>query len=226
MVLSSFLDRRLHEHPQTSRAGMARGRAAMTALTSCKRAALVVAALSLLALGVAVLANLGLLPLDDNVRGFAMGLGASGLLPALLLWFTPGDFRDSAPRALMRRYYREFFPPMACYFVVMLMWKRLIAGVDIVWLRVLVALLPAAFIALAIRAIARYVRDSDELQRRIELESVGIAAGLASMACMAAGFLQSAKLIELRADMAMLLVFPAICVFYGVARIFIGLRYL
>lgn len=194
-------------------------------MTGCRRAAIAVFCISLVSLALSAGAGWLRLPVGDTARGFLAGLGVGGLFLALLLWFTPGGIHDSAPKALARRYYREFFPPMACYAVVMLIWKRLLDGVDATWLRAAVALLPAVFIALAIRAVTRFVRDSDEMQRRIELESVAISAGLVSMGYMTAGFLQSAKLIAVSGTAAMLMVFPAICMVYGFAKIFIARRY-
>ena len=194
-------------------------------MTGCRRAAIVVFCISLVSLALSAGAGWLRLPVGDAARGFLAGLGVGGLFLALLLWFTPGGIHDSAPKALARRYYREFFPPMAAYTVVMLFWGRLLRHVDATWLRTLVALLPALLVALAMRAIARYVRDSDEMQRRIELESVGIAAGLVSIGYMTAGFLQSAKLIAVSGSVAMLMVFPAICMVYGIAKIFIARRY-
>ena len=64
---------------------------------------------------------------------------------------------------------------MAAYVGIMLVWKRLLDLVDATWLRVLVALLPALLVCWVLRAFVRYVRDSDEMQRRIELESGAIA---------------------------------------------------
>ena len=194
-------------------------------MTSCKRAALVALAVSLAALAAAMGAWLSAAPVSDTLRGMLTGFGVGGLFVALLLWFTPGNLRDSAPPALARRYYREFFPPMAAYVVVMLVWGQLLRNVDAAWLRTLIALLPALLVALTMRAIARYILASDEMQRRIELESVAFAAGLVSMGYMTAGFLQSAKLIAVSGSTAMLLVFPATCMAYGVAKIFIARRY-
>ncbi len=164
-------------------------------------------------------------PVPHRLVDFGLGLSFGGVLAAAMLWFTPGSFRDVATPALTRRYYREFGPPMAAYVVVMLAWKPLLGSIEQPWLRVLVALLPALLVFLAIRAIARYVRDSDEMQRRIELESVGLAAGAVSTLYMSAGFLQGAKLIAIGATPAMLWMFPLLCMAYGIARIFIARRY-
>ena len=115
---------------------------------------------------------------------------------------------------------------MLAYAMVMVFWKQLLTGVQVTWLRAAVAVLPAALVLLALRSIMRYVRDSDEMQRRIELESIAIAAGFTSAAFLTAGFLQSAKLIAVQSTSAMLMVFPSICLAYGLAKLVIARRYL
>ena len=42
---------------------------------------------------------------------------------------------------------------------------------------------------------------------------------------MAAGFLQTAELIDVPSKVAMLWVFPALCLTYGIAKVFIARRY-
>ena len=194
-------------------------------MTPCRRAALLVGTGSLLVGATVAVATWQHWPLKPYALGVIAGLATTGLLLALVLWFSPARFQDAATPALTRRYYREFAPPMTLYFVVMMGWKPLLRVLDATWLRVAVALLPAVLMALVIRAVARYVRDSDEMQRRIELESIGLAAGVVSTAYMSAGFLQSAKLIAIGAATAMLWVFPLLCVSYGVAKAVIGRRY-
>ncbi|WP_369942236.1 hypothetical protein [Xanthomonas medicagonis] len=192
-------------------------------MSGCKRAAIVALCVSL-----AMLLATPWLPLqhDNYLRGIWVGVAVGGLFLAPLLWWSPGGLRDSAPPALARRYYREFGLPMLFYVGVMLCWKRLLGSVDAHWLRVVVALLPALLVALVIRAVARFVRDSDEMQRRIELESIAIAAALVSGGYMAAGFLQAAEMIALPASAAMLWVFPLLCMTYGIAKSVNARRYL
>ena len=73
---------------------------------------------------------------------------------------------------------------MAAYVGVMLVWKQLLdLGRAPTWLRVLVALLPALLVGWMLRAFVRYVRDSDEMQRRIELESGAIAGAAGQRRC-------------------------------------------
>lgn len=163
-------------------------------------------------------------PLTDMSRGLWVGLGVGGAFGSLLVWCLP-DMSDSVPRALSRRYLRELMPAIAVYVGVMLVWRRLLGMVDATWLRVVVALLPVLLVAWVMRAFVRYVRDSDEMQRRIELESGAIAALLLSGAYMAAGFLQTAAIIDVPAKVAMLWVFPLLSVMYGVVKVFIARRY-
>ncbi|WP_372392718.1 hypothetical protein ACCQ05_01590 [Xanthomonas sp. NCPPB 3582] len=163
--------------------------------------------------------------MSDYTQGLLIGCGIGGLLVALMLYVGRGSLRDSAPPALVRRYRKEFAPPMLGYVAVMLCWRHLLASVQTNAMRVLIALLPALLLMLAIRAVARFVRDSDEMQRRIELESIAIAAGLVSMTYMTAGFLQSAQLIAVPAAAAMIWVFPALCMTYGFTKAINARRY-
>ncbi|MEB1529488.1 hypothetical protein [Xanthomonas sp. WHRI 7945] len=185
-------------------------------MNRCRRSAIIVLCVSMVML--AATSSLRLLRGDDYFRGLWLGLCIGGIFLALMLWWSSGSMRDSAVPALARRYYREMGLPMLMYIAVMLCWKRLLDSVDADWARVLIALLPAVLVALVIRAVARFVRDSDEMQRRIELESIAIAAALVSGGYMTAGFLQAAGMIALPASAAMLWVFPLLCATYGIAK--------
>ncbi|NJC50252.1 UNVERIFIED_ORG: multisubunit Na+/H+ antiporter MnhE subunit [Xanthomonas campestris] len=187
-------------------------------MSRCRRNALLALCLGAGLLAVSALGRWQLLPLSAHLAGLCAGAGVSCLVLSLLLLLSRGSLRDSTRPALARRYYREFGVPMGLYVVVMLFWRYLLAHVDPSWARVLIALLPAVLVALVIRAVARYVRDSDEMQRRIELESIAIAAGLVSGAYMTGGFLQAAELIDIPAMVAMLWVFPMLCAIYGVTK--------
>jgi hypothetical protein len=160
----------------------------------------------------------------DRVLGLATGLGVGLWFAAAMLWFTP-DMSDAVPKRLSRRYQREVWPAMTAYVLSMLVWKRVLGMVDATWLKVVVALFPALFVLWVMRAFVRYVRDSDEMQRRIELESGSIAGLLVSGLYLALGFLQTAELIAIPSKVAMIWVFPLLCIVYGIAKIFIARRY-
>jgi hypothetical protein len=194
-------------------------------MPTCRRKALWMLAASLALLVLAWAAMEPRWDLGARLVGFFTGMGVGGIFAAALLWFSP-DMSDAVPKSLLRRYYRDMGWAMGAYVAVMLVWKRLLDMVGATWLRVLVALFPALLVVWVMRAFVRYVRDSDEMQRRIELESGSVAALLVSAGYMAAGFLQTADLIAIPAKVAMLWVFPALCFTYGIAKVFISRRYL
>lgn len=164
------------------------------------------------------------LPVSDTLDGMLYGMGAGCLLGVAIKWFMPAPC-DSATPALRRRYLREFLPPMAAYVLLVLLSVWLLKRIDAAPLRALVALMPLPPIAFALRAIMRFIRDADELQRRIELEAVSISTAFVSFAYLTGGFLQSARVIEVRAADAMLWVFPLTCLAYGVVKVVVSRRY-
>ena len=183
---------------------------------------------TLFLLGCLLLALAILLPrytdLSDTGTGLLYGLAVGTLLAGLLRRWLPEPC-DTAPPALRRRYLREFLPPMAGYLVALWISLTLLKQVEAEWLRALVALLPLPPIGFAMRAIVRYIRDTDELQRQIELEAVSIATALVSMLYLAGGFLQAAKVVDVPAAAAMIWVFPLVCLVYGLAKILVARRY-
>ena len=194
-------------------------------LPTCRRRALWALALSLASLVVGGLSQWLDWGLPDRVNGFLMGISLGGGFGAALLWFTP-DMSDAVPKKLARRYQREVSIAMGTYVLVMLFWKQALGLFEATWLRVLVALFPALLVCWVMRAFVRYVRDSDEMQRRIELESCSISAMLVAAGYLGAGFLQSAKLIQVPATIALIGVFPLLCLIYGVTKIVVTRRYL
>ena len=99
-------------------------------------------------------------------------------------------------------------------------------GIDPLPLRALVAVLPVLPLALMMRAALRYLREIDELQRRIETEAIGIASLLVALLYFAGGLLQKAKVVDLDAAMAMIWVFPLLCAVYGITKMVLTRRYL
>jgi hypothetical protein len=194
-------------------------------LPTCRRKALLFGGLSLATLLAAWGAHAASVPVSPWVLGLVSGFGVGGLFAAGLLWWMP-DNSDAVPKRLTARYHREIAVPLAGYFLAVAALKPLLQRTDAVALRTLVSLLPAMFVLGVMRAFVRYVRDSDELQRRIELEAGAVAGLLISAAYLAAGFLQTAKLIAIPSAVAMLWVFPMLCFSYGFTKVVIARRYL
>ena len=197
---------------------------AFASLPQCRRKALFCLAGGAFSMALAGVAHLQGWPLGDHLLGLLTGLGVGLWFSSALLWVTP-DMSDAVPKRLIRRYQREMWPAMTAYVLAMLVWKRLLGLADATWLKVLIALFPALLVLWVMRAFVRYVRDSDEMQRRIELESGSVAGLVTSGAYLSAGFLQSAGLIDIPSKVAMIWVFPMLCLVYGVAKLVIARRY-
>lgn len=163
-------------------------------------------------------------PMSDTASGFLSGMAVGCLFAALLRWRMP-DPCDTGTPALRSRYLREFVPAMAGYVITLFLSLWLLKRVDEPGLRALIALLPVPAIGMALRAIARYIRDVDELQQRIELEAVSFAAVFVSLAYITGGFLQLAKVIDIPSGVAMIWVFPTICLSYGLAKLVVARRF-
>jgi hypothetical protein len=129
-------------------------------------------------------------------------------------------------RPVHRRYLREFIPAMLGYVLLILgsmSWLRF--GQPPAHWRPVIALLPVFPILLVMRAMVRVIRDSDELERRIELEAVAISALLVGTGFFSAGLLASASVIELAGDSVAVWVLPALCGTYGIAKCWAVRRY-
>lgn len=124
-----------------------------------------------------------------------------------------------------RRYKREFGSAMAAYVVVLMLSIWALKHVDATALRVLLALAPVVPVALAGHAIMRFVRDSDELQRRIMLEGAALGALVLTMGSFSLGLLVSAGLLPMRADLALIMVLPAYSALYGLFACLAARRY-
>lgn len=162
--------------------------------------------------------------LPDFLSGVLYGLAIGLLFVAVVRAFRPEGCDEVTP-AVRRRYLREILPAMVGYIAAVFLSVWLLKRVDAPALRALIALLPVPGIALAMRAIVHRIRDADELQRRIEVEAVSIAAAFVSLGYLAAGFLQRAKVIDVPSSTAMIWVFPLVALSFGVAKAVLGRRY-
>jgi len=125
-------------------------------------------------------------------------------------------------RAVHKRYHRELFPAMGIYVVLMLGSVWLLKRIDDLWLRALVTLLPVLPLLLVVRAIFRVIRGQDELERRIDLESIATATAVGSVAFFAYGLLLSAKIVPpLDGATVAIWVWPALCFSYGLAKVLV-----
>ena len=186
-----------------------------------------------IALGCFALAGAGHWLLHWNRGGVHtwLGIGAGYLLGAGVFLLVPRWWREHCDEMYARpagkRYIRALWPILIFYSLALFGSIRMIKhGIESLPLRAVVAVLPALAILMLMRAALRYLREIDELQRRIETEAIGVASLLLSVLYFAGGLLQKAKVIDVGAASAMIWVFPLLMLFYGIAKYVFTKRYL
>ena len=168
--------------------------------------------------------------LSETTQGFVTGLafGLAGMWLGFRLmprWWRAQCDEEMQTR-VSREYRRSVMTAMTIYALLLFAsigWLK--RGIEPLPLRAVVAILPVLPIVWVMRAFLRYLRGIDELQRRIELEGVGVAALLVSLAYLTAGFLQQAKVIDIPSGVAMIWVFPLVCLGYAAGKFMAVRRY-
>lgn len=168
------------------------------------------------------------------IAGFLlMFRGGTGLRLLGLAMFALGlPWLAYSGRFLMRersrpadwRYLRHFMPAMLLYMVVMLYVWPLQHGMPPGWLKTATVLSPMLPIVWVIWASIRYVLASDEMQRLQHLEALAIGVSVVSVVSLALGFLGAARIIAVDGPLALMMVYPAVCISYGATRCFLVWR--
>ncbi|MGH8105813.1 MAG: hypothetical protein ACREO2_05825, partial [Arenimonas sp.] len=132
-------------------------------------------------------------------------------------------------RPVHRKYLRAFIPAMLGYVVVLfasiLIMKKI--GVDApIYLRAILSLAPVVPILFVCKALIQFLRDCDELERRIELEAIALSCLFTGLIFLCLGFLATSKLISLGdGGLVAIWVFPSLCGLYGVTKCIASWRY-
>jgi len=127
-------------------------------------------------------------------------------------------------RQIYRRYQREFWPAMAAYVAIMFLLWPLLPRVHNELLKIALALLPVLPVLFVVRAMVRLVLGSDELEQRIHLIGLAVAATVVSTLSLVGGFLAAADVIKLDGTI-LIWVWPTLCVAYAAARGWAAGRY-
>ena len=129
-------------------------------------------------------------------------------------------------RSVHRRYLREFLPAMGGYVALVVLYGALAPRLRSLPLRVVLALLPMLPIVLAFRAIVRVIRDQDELERRIDLQAIAVAAMLVGGGFFTLGLLLSAGMWPgMAARDVAFWVMPCLFGSFGIVKLLLRLRY-
>ncbi|HST44000.1 MAG TPA: hypothetical protein VLK29_02125 [Luteimonas sp.] len=128
-------------------------------------------------------------------------------------------------RPARRAYQARFRPAMLAYVAVLFAVTYALRHVEQVPLRVLLALAPMLPVAFAASAMVRFVRDSDELEQRVALEALSMAALLLTTITFALGLLAAAGVVHVDGRLALFLIMPGYIALYGGCRCLAVRRY-
>lgn len=126
-------------------------------------------------------------------------------------------------RAVRKRYLREFVPAIAGCAVLIVMSGFLAPVTGSLPVRIVLTLLP---VLLAICAAVRVLRDQDEPERRIDLESFAIAPMVTGFGFFSFGLLQLADVgWQLRGGAVVIRVLPCLFASFGIAKLLVSRRH-
>ncbi|MBS0194481.1 MAG: hypothetical protein JSR34_09555 [Proteobacteria bacterium] len=113
---------------------------------------------------------------------------------------------------------------MVLYVVLMLTIFPLAKHADAATVRAALALACVAPVVAVIWMMMQRIMGSDELQQRLHMLALSAATGIVAAASLLAGFLQTVHVIAVDGD-ALIWVFPALCIVYGVSHLIFKRRY-
>lgn len=133
------------------------------------------------------------------------------------------NYSESAGKPAAARLFRDMFGVGMIYLAAVLGAGLAIKGfAPPQWLAALLAVAPIAPALLMLAAQLRYMRALDEFQRGVQSEAVLIAAAVIAFGTLAYGQLEDMAGFP---DLSMMWVFPAFCVVWSAATLFVRLRY-
>lgn len=128
------------------------------------------------------------------------------------------------PRLTNKRYQQQLMLTMAVYMIVLLGAGSLVHTVANLPLKALLAVAPVLPMLYVIALMWRRIRDSDELEQRMHLVALGVAAALVSALSMVGGFLAADGVLDLGGS-ALVWVFPVLMFGYGTASRWVARHY-
>ena len=154
------------------------------------------------------------------------------IIAASFMWLSklmPDWYREStedqARTPAYKNYMKTMWKCMAIYVVLLSAFSAAVQTQLHPAVQAIASIAPVLPLAWLMAAHVRFVRGLDELQRKIEMESVAISALITSLICMMFGFLVAGNVLHVNAGLALLLVFPVLCVTYGIGKIFVIRHY-
>lgn len=121
-----------------------------------------------------------------------------------------------------KRYTKEFALSMSAYVITLIASVSLLKIIDPASaFRIPLAIVPIVPVFFVLFAFVRYLNAIDELQQRIQLQAIGLAAGAVSLLTFGYGLLENVGF----PPFSIFLVFPIMVVIWGLTSSFLSHRY-
>ncbi len=118
-------------------------------------------------------------------------------------------------------YLRRFWVAITAYVVLVIIMSSVLDSLTDNTLRVIITLLPIVPIVFGMWAFMQFIRQIDELQRRIHFEAFAFSLGCTGLITFTLGFLENAGVPQL----SLIWVFPMMIAFWGIGVAIAGRRY-
>jgi len=122
----------------------------------------------------------------------------------------------------MKRYAREFMTAMTAYVFTLIVSISILQRFEFAkfW-QILISLIPAVPVVFVVVAMIRALKDSDELQQRVQLLATAFAAALTGLITFTYGFLENVGFPKFPT----FLVFPMLIMIWGISLGYFSRRY-
>ena len=123
---------------------------------------------------------------------------------------------------VMKRYAREFMTAMTAYVFTLIVSISILQRFEFAkfW-QILISLIPAVPVVFVVVAMIRALKDSDELQQRVQLLATSFAAALTGLITFTYGFLENVGFPKFPT----FLVFPMMIMIWGISLGYFSRRY-
>lgn len=126
-------------------------------------------------------------------------------------------------KQVRKRYNRELLIAVLAYLIVLVASISILkqGWIDMKWFVIAISLAPSLPVAFVIIAMMRALRDSDELQQRVQLMATAFSAALTGFITFSYGFLENAGFPKFPT----FLVFPMLVAFWGISLAYFSRKY-
>ena len=123
---------------------------------------------------------------------------------------------------VMKRYTKEFSTAMIAYVITLIVSISILKSYEFprLW-QIVISIVPALPVFFVIVSLMRMIRDSDELQQRVQLLAISLSAALTGLITFSYGFLENVGFPKFPT----FFIFPMLILIWGIGLAFFSRRY-